>query len=132
MQGFKVPRHQEKLQKSTEIEEKPYQKDNRIYDKLWTYIFIECYRFWTPSWAPFFLQNRSKRSGEVRGTSLFFNFCFYRLSGVPQAPDLGDFGPQLGATIAPKSDLKLIFSTSEVTSDDFQDFEGRLTRNARF
>ena len=43
-----------------------------------------------------------------------------------------DFGPQLGVKIPPKSVLKLIFSTSEVTSSDFQDFEGCLTRFTSF
>ena len=43
-----------------------------------------------------------------------------------------DFGPQLGAKIPPKSDLEPFFSTFEVASYDFQDFEGCIARNARF
>ena len=30
------------------------------------------------------------------GPPLFLNFCFYRLSGVPHAPDFSDFGPSSG------------------------------------
>lgn len=37
------------------------------------------------------------KTGTLKSNPIFFlNLCFYRLSGVPHAPDFGDLGPCLG------------------------------------
>ena len=72
--GFEVPRPREQVQKSIQFREKSFQKGNTIYDIFWTYFFLNFYGFWAPSWAPFFLQNRSQDHGTVKGDPSFFEF----------------------------------------------------------
>ena len=59
-------------------------------------------------------------------------WCFHYFSNTFLYRFWFDFGPQLGVKIHEKSIPRPMFSTSEVTSQHFQDFEGCIGRNARF
>ena len=90
--GFEVPGPLEKLSKSGKIQEKHVYRKSQTSVLFSSGFVLEFHGFWAPSWAPFFLQNRSQDGFRAQGKHFLNDVMFFCDSGVPQGEIFLDSG----------------------------------------